>query len=31
MRCHLKNNKTKRLTGGFYKGPLEGFGLGFIL
>lgn len=31
MRCNLKNNKTKRLTGGFYKGPLEGFGLGFIL
>ena len=31
MRFHLKNNKTKRLTGGFYKGPLEGFGLGFIL
>lgn len=31
MKCHLKNNKTQRLTGGFYKGKLEGFGLGFIL
>ena len=27
----FKNNKTQRLTGGFYKGKLEGFGLGFIL
>lgn len=31
MRCHLKNNKTQQLTGGFYKGQLGGFGLGFIL
>lgn len=31
MRCHLKNNKSQQLTGGFYKGELEGFGLGFIL
>lgn len=31
MQCHLKNHKTQQLTGGFYKGELEGFGLGFIL
>jgi len=31
MKCHLKKNKTQQLTGGFYKGELEGFGLGFIL
>lgn len=31
LKCYLKNDKNHQLTGGFYKGELDGFGLGFIL
>lgn len=31
MSCTLQRNKEQQLTGGYYKGTLEGFGLGFII
>lgn len=31
MTCTLQHNKAQQLTGGYYTGELEGFGLGFIL
>ncbi|HCV0673285.1 ATP phosphoribosyltransferase regulatory subunit, partial [Staphylococcus aureus] len=31
IQCHFAENESRVLTGGYYKGSIEGFGLGLTL